>query len=138
LVDSSKRRTIPLRTCKNLVMILFISSYLGSQVAGALRRQGSLVLSSAAPAHKCCSGFVCHHRKFKVPSISPRDLRSRFPKFFGIIAYPSMKGTFHVGHGLTDSKVDFAAGYERIQGSSYQHGINTIQNIFVTSQGQVR
>ena len=49
-------------------------------------------------------------------SISSADLRAQKPKFFGTVAYPYMNGSLHVGHGFTISKVEFAAGYARMQG----------------------
>ena len=49
-------------------------------------------------------------------SLSPADLRAQKPKYFGTVAYPYMNGTLHVGHGFTMSKVEFAAGYARMQG----------------------
>jgi len=49
-------------------------------------------------------------------SISPTDLRSQYPKFFGTMAYPYMNGTLHAGHSFTVSKIEFAAGVARMQG----------------------
>lgn len=49
-------------------------------------------------------------------SISPADLRSKYPKFFGTMAYPYMNGTLHAGHSFTVSKIEFAAGVARMQG----------------------
>ncbi|KAI9820765.1 MAG: cytosolic leucyl tRNA synthetase [Pycnora praestabilis] len=49
-------------------------------------------------------------------SISPKDLRSRYPKFFGTMAYPYMNGTLHAGHSFTVSKIEFTIGYARMQG----------------------
>lgn len=49
-------------------------------------------------------------------SISPAELREKYPKFFGTIAYPYMNGTLHVGHAFSDSKIEFMAGWERMQG----------------------
>ncbi|KAI1080562.1 hypothetical protein F5B20DRAFT_589294 [Whalleya microplaca] len=51
-----------------------------------------------------------------IDSISPQELRTRYPKFFATMAYPYMNGTLHVGHGFTISKAEFAAGYLRMQG----------------------
>ena len=49
-------------------------------------------------------------------SIPARELRRRYPKFFGTMAYPYMNGTLHVGHSFTVSKIEFAAGVARMQG----------------------
>lgn len=49
-------------------------------------------------------------------SISAAELREKYPKFFGTIAYPYMNGTLHVGHAFSDSKVEFMVGWERMQG----------------------
>lgn len=49
-------------------------------------------------------------------SISSTELREKHPKFFGTMAYPYMNGTLHAGHTFTVSKVEFTAGYARMQG----------------------
>lgn len=49
-------------------------------------------------------------------SITPAELRKKYPKFYGTIAYPYMNGTLHVGHAFSDSKVEFMVGWERMQG----------------------
>ncbi|KAH0544798.1 2-isopropylmalate synthase [Glutinoglossum americanum] len=49
-------------------------------------------------------------------SLSPAELRSRYPKFFGTMAYPYMNGTLHAGHTFTFSKVEFATGFARMEG----------------------
>ncbi|PGG98045.1 leucine-tRNA ligase [Blastomyces parvus] len=49
-------------------------------------------------------------------SISAADLREKFPKFFGTMAYPYMNGTLHAGHSFTASKVEFMAGTARMEG----------------------
>lgn len=49
-------------------------------------------------------------------SITPAELREKYPKFYGTIAYPYMNGTLHVGHAFSDSKVEFMVGFERMQG----------------------
>ncbi|KAI9891964.1 MAG: cytosolic leucyl tRNA synthetase [Vezdaea aestivalis] len=49
-------------------------------------------------------------------SMSPVELRVKYPKFFGTIAYPYMNGTLHAGHCFSVSKVEFAAGFARMQG----------------------
>ena len=49
-------------------------------------------------------------------SIIPDDLRKRHPKYFGTFAFPYMNGSLHVGHSFTISKVEFTAGFSRLQG----------------------
>ncbi|KAM3087412.1 cytosolic leucyl tRNA synthetase [Clarireedia jacksonii] len=51
-----------------------------------------------------------------IHSISAAELRQQHPKFFGTMAYPYMNGTLHAGHSFTLSKVEFAAGFARMQG----------------------
>jgi leucyl-tRNA synthetase len=38
------------------------------------------------------------------------------PKWFGTFPYPYMNGSLHLGHSFTISKIEFAAGYQRMQG----------------------
>lgn len=47
---------------------------------------------------------------------SPDQLHNKYPKFNGNFAYPYMNGTLHAGHGFTASKVEFTAGFARMQG----------------------
>ena len=49
-------------------------------------------------------------------SVAPAELRKRHPKYFGTFAYPYMNGTLHAGHSFTASKVEFTAGFSRMQG----------------------
>ena len=49
-------------------------------------------------------------------SISNAEMHRKYPKFFGVMAYPYQNGTLHAGHTLTVSKVEFAAGFSRMQG----------------------
>ncbi|KAF2498101.1 leucyl-tRNA synthetase [Lophium mytilinum] len=49
-------------------------------------------------------------------STTPDELHSKFPKWFGTMAYPYMNGTLHAGHSFTASKVEFGAGFARMQG----------------------
>ena len=44
------------------------------------------------------------------------EIRKRHPKYFGTFAYPYMNGTLHAGHSFTVSKVEFAAGFARMEG----------------------
>ncbi|KAJ6149098.1 hypothetical protein N7471_000297 [Penicillium samsonianum] len=49
-------------------------------------------------------------------SMTPSELREKYPKFFGTMAYPYMNGTLHAGHSFTASKVEFMAGFARMEG----------------------
>ncbi|KAE8218384.1 hypothetical protein CF326_g9180, partial [Tilletia indica] len=49
-------------------------------------------------------------------NLSPEQIREQIPKWFGNIPYPYMNGHLHLGHAFTMSKVEFATGYERLQG----------------------
>ncbi|ODQ82527.1 hypothetical protein BABINDRAFT_169801 [Babjeviella inositovora NRRL Y-12698] len=49
-------------------------------------------------------------------SVDPEELRERIPKHFATMAYPYMNGVLHAGHCFTLSKVEFATGFERMQG----------------------
>ncbi|OGM49960.1 leucyl-tRNA synthetase [Aspergillus bombycis] len=49
-------------------------------------------------------------------SMSAAELREKYPKFFGTMAYPYMNGTLHAGHSFTASKVEFMAGVARMDG----------------------
>ncbi|KAL8765664.1 MAG: hypothetical protein Q9209_007344 [Squamulea sp. 1 TL-2023] len=43
-------------------------------------------------------------------------LHQRHPKYYGTFAYPYMNGTLHAGHSFTASKVEYTAGFSRMQG----------------------
>ncbi|KAJ5203354.1 hypothetical protein N7449_005433 [Penicillium cf. viridicatum] len=49
-------------------------------------------------------------------AMTPAELREKYPKFFGTMAYPYMNGTLHAGHSFTASKVEFMAGFARMEG----------------------
>jgi leucyl-tRNA synthetase len=49
-------------------------------------------------------------------SISAAELREQQPKWFGTMAYPYMNGTLHAGHSFSVSKIEFTAGFARMQG----------------------
>ncbi|PWZ02057.1 leucyl-tRNA synthetase [Testicularia cyperi] len=48
--------------------------------------------------------------------MTPDEVRAKYPKWFATIPYAYMNGSLHLGHAFTLSKVEFAAGYERMQG----------------------
>ena len=49
-------------------------------------------------------------------SMTSAELHTSHPKFFGTFAYPYMNGTLHAGHVFTASKVEFTAGFARMEG----------------------
>ena len=49
-------------------------------------------------------------------TLSPEEVRAKYPKFFATIPYAYMNGSLHLGHAFTLSKVEFATGYERMLG----------------------
>lgn len=49
-------------------------------------------------------------------SMSPEELREKYPKFMGTMAYPYMNGTLHAGHAFTASKIIFMTSVARMQG----------------------
>ncbi|KZT24984.1 leucyl-tRNA synthetase [Neolentinus lepideus HHB14362 ss-1] len=48
--------------------------------------------------------------------LSVVDIRQKFPKWFGNFPYPYMNGSLHLGHAFTISKIEFAAGFQRMIG----------------------
>jgi leucyl-tRNA synthetase len=55
-------------------------------------------------------------KEIPLHSISAAELRQKYPKFFGAMAYPYMNGTLHAGHSFSISKIEFMAGVARMQG----------------------
>ncbi|KAK0634361.1 hypothetical protein B0T17DRAFT_611386 [Bombardia bombarda] len=53
---------------------------------------------------------------YPLESITPDELRAKYPKFFGTIAYPYMNGRLHAGHAFSFSKIEFHTGFARMQG----------------------
>lgn len=50
------------------------------------------------------------------PEDDAEVLRQHHPKYFSTMAYPYMNGVLHAGHAFTLSKVEFATGFERMNG----------------------
>jgi leucyl-tRNA synthetase len=61
-----------------------------------------------------------------VPGLSPAQIREKHPKWFGTFPYPYMNGSLHLGHAFTISKIEFAAGYQRMLGKRalFPHGFH--------------
>jgi len=61
-----------------------------------------------------------------VAGLSKAELYSKYPKWFGNYPYPYMNGSLHLGHAFTISKIEFAAGYERMLGKRalFPHGFH--------------
>ncbi|KAJ1664536.1 cytosolic leucyl tRNA synthetase [Coemansia sp. RSA 1813] len=49
-------------------------------------------------------------------SVSAEELHKKYPKWMGTFPFPYMNGTLHLGHAFSVSKVEFAAGWERLKG----------------------
>lgn len=58
--------------------------------------------------------------------MSAEEVREKYPKWFGNFPYPYMNGSLHLGHAFTISKIEFAAGYERMLGKRvlFPHGFH--------------
>lgn len=58
--------------------------------------------------------------------LSPEQIQEKYPKWFGNFPYPYMNGSLHLGHAFTISKVEFAAGYQRMLGKRvlFPHGFH--------------
>jgi leucyl-tRNA synthetase len=52
----------------------------------------------------------------EIAGLSPAKIRERFSKWFGNISFPYMNGSLHLGHTFTITKIEFAAGYQRLLG----------------------
>ncbi|KAL7419352.1 cytosolic leucyl tRNA synthetase [Cryptotrichosporon argae] len=47
---------------------------------------------------------------------SMADVHAEYPKWYGTFPFAYMNGSFHLGHAFTISKIEFAAGFERMRG----------------------
>ncbi|KAJ3503221.1 hypothetical protein NLJ89_g8530 [Agrocybe chaxingu] len=61
-----------------------------------------------------------------VAGLSPAEIQQKYPKWFGNFPFPYMNGSLHLGHAFTISKIEFAAGYERMLGKRvlFPHGLH--------------
>ncbi|CAL1697931.1 unnamed protein product [Somion occarium] len=58
--------------------------------------------------------------------LTPTQIKEKFPKWFGNFPYPYMNGSLHLGHAFTISKIEFAAGFQRMLGKRvlFPHGFH--------------
>jgi leucyl-tRNA synthetase len=58
--------------------------------------------------------------------LSPAEIQQKFPKWMGTFPFPYMNGSLHLGHAFTISKIEFAAGYQRMLGKRalFPHGFH--------------
>lgn len=61
-----------------------------------------------------------------VAGLTPAQIQEKHPKWFGNFPYPYMNGSLHLGHAFTISKIEFAAGYQRLLGKRvlFPHGFH--------------
>jgi leucyl-tRNA synthetase len=61
-----------------------------------------------------------------IAGLSPTDIQNKFPKWFGNFPFPYMNGSLHLGHAFTSTKIEFAAGYQRLLGKRvlFPHGFH--------------
>ncbi|KAF8153999.1 hypothetical protein B0H34DRAFT_662062 [Crassisporium funariophilum] len=61
-----------------------------------------------------------------IAGLSPAEIKEKYPKWFGNFPFPYMNGSLHLGHAFTISKIEFAAGYQRMLGKRvlFPHGFH--------------
>jgi len=61
-----------------------------------------------------------------ISGLSPTQIKEKYPKWFGNFPFPYMNGSLHLGHAFTISKIEFAAGYQRMLGKRalFPHGFH--------------
>ena len=62
----------------------------------------------------------------ELSGLSPAQIQEKFPKWFGNFPFPYMNGSLHLGHAFTITKIEFAAGYQRLLGKRvlFPHGFH--------------
>ncbi|KAF6749592.1 leucine-tRNA ligase [Ephemerocybe angulata] len=62
----------------------------------------------------------------ELAGLSKEEIKQKFPKWFGNFPFPYMNGSLHLGHAFTISKIEFAAGYQRMLGKRvlFPHGFH--------------
>ncbi|TFK37610.1 hypothetical protein BDQ12DRAFT_736141 [Crucibulum laeve] len=61
-----------------------------------------------------------------IAGLSAAEVKEKYPKWFGNFPFPYMNGSLHLGHAFTISKIEFAAGYQRMLGKRvlFPHGFH--------------
>lgn len=62
----------------------------------------------------------------EMKGMAATQVREKYPKWFGNFPYPYMNGSLHLGHAFTISKIEFAAGFQRMLGKRalFPHGFH--------------
>ncbi|GLB44645.1 putative class-I aminoacyl-tRNA synthetase family protein [Lyophyllum shimeji] len=62
----------------------------------------------------------------ELAGLAPAQIHQKYPKWFGTFPFPYMNGSLHLGHAFTISKIEFAAGYQRMLGKRvlFPHGFH--------------
>ncbi|GJF00478.1 leucine-tRNA ligase [Phanerochaete sordida] len=62
----------------------------------------------------------------EMEGMTATEVREKYPKWFGNFPYPYMNGSLHLGHAFTISKIEFAAGFQRMLGKRvlFPHGFH--------------
>lgn len=58
--------------------------------------------------------------------LSSTEIQEKYPKWFGNFPFPYMNGSLHLGHAFTISKIEYAAGFQRMLGKRvlFPHGFH--------------
>ncbi|ORX33463.1 leucine-tRNA ligase [Kockovaella imperatae] len=59
---------------------------------------------------------ISSYAEFFAKGKSMEEVHEQHPKWFGTFPYAYMNGQLHMGHAFTISKIEFAAGFERMRG----------------------
>ncbi|KAI0077647.1 leucine-tRNA ligase [Panus rudis PR-1116 ss-1] len=62
----------------------------------------------------------------ELKGLSRAEIQEKFPKWFGNFPFPYTNGALHLGHAFTISKIEFAAGFQRMLGKRvlFPHGFH--------------
>ncbi|RSH93027.1 cytosolic leucyl tRNA synthetase [Saitozyma podzolica] len=69
---------------------------------------------------------VPSYAEFFATNQSMSDVHAKHPKWFGTFPYAYMNGSLHLGHAFTISKIEFAAGFERMRGRMFCSPLDTM------------
>jgi leucyl-tRNA synthetase len=53
-----------------------------------------------------------------------KEMREKYPNFFGRMAYPYMNESIHPGHAFSLTKIELLTRYERMQVRRYEYPNN--------------